>query len=327
MTGNGRKTTCLVMIVKDEAPVIHRCLESVKTFIDHWIICDTGSTDNTRRIVRETLAAIPGELHDTHWVDFGHNRTLALKLARGKADYHLLIDADMTLNVSEDFRECLTEDAYLFRYTGPLDYWVERLVSDRHEWEYVGAAHEYIRSPTAKTRAKLSQVAVTHHGEKTLQRRKIENYLALLKQEAEREPDNARHVFYVAQSYRDLGYFLQAIEWYEKRVSMSGWDEETWYSLYQIAHLQHRLGIAWPLVLHAYLNAYAFRPTRIEPIYHIARFYRENGQFELGCLFCRAAIDAPYPDDILFIERSIYEHELQKEYALCCQQLGRDCTA
>ena len=33
--------------------------------------------------------------------------------------------------------------------------------------------------------------------------------------------------------------------------------------------------------------------------------------------------ETPYPDDFLFIERNIYEHELPAEYALCCSQLGK----
>src|SRR6266567_5123663 len=114
---------CLVMIVKNEAEVIQRCLASVKPFIQHWVICDTGSTDRTREVVREALAGISGSLHDVPWRNFGWNRTQALELARGKADYHLLLDADMTLNVSGDFRASLTDGAYLIRYTGPMDYW------------------------------------------------------------------------------------------------------------------------------------------------------------------------------------------------------------
>ena len=42
-----------------------------------------------------------------------------------------------------------------------------------------------------------------------------------------------------------------------------------------------------------------------------------------GYLLSRAVIDAPYPEDLLFIERSIYEHELKREYVLCCEQLGK----
>jgi hypothetical protein len=104
---------------------------------------------------------------------------------------------------------------------------------------------------------------------------------------------------------------------------MGGWDEEVWYSLYQVARLQHRLGYAWPLVLAAYLRAYGFRPTRLEPIFHVAKFYRENGQYHIGHLFSRVVNEAPYPDDLLFIEKNIYDHELWLEYALCCERLGK----
>ena len=80
-------TICLNMIVKNESTVIKRCLDSVKAIIDYWVICDTGSTDNTREIVEECLKDIPGELHERPWVSFSHNRNECLRLSRGKADY------------------------------------------------------------------------------------------------------------------------------------------------------------------------------------------------------------------------------------------------
>src|SRR5574340_542399 len=97
-----KKTICLNMIVKNESKVIERCLASVKPIIDTWVIVDTGSTDGTQAIVREFLKDIPGELHERPWVNFGHNRNEALELARGKADYLLLIDADDKLAYEEN---------------------------------------------------------------------------------------------------------------------------------------------------------------------------------------------------------------------------------
>jgi glycosyltransferase involved in cell wall biosynthesis len=43
---------CLNMIVKNEAHVIRRCLDSVRAYVSHWVIVDTGSTDGTQDIVR-----------------------------------------------------------------------------------------------------------------------------------------------------------------------------------------------------------------------------------------------------------------------------------
>ena len=86
-----RPTICLCMIVKNESQVIGRCLETVRDLIDYWVISDTGSSDNTRELIRAALDGIPGELHDEPWVNFGHNRTQNMQHARGKAGYLLLV--------------------------------------------------------------------------------------------------------------------------------------------------------------------------------------------------------------------------------------------
>lgn len=62
---------CLCMIVKNESAVIRRVLQSAIPHIDSWVICDTGSTDGTQDLIRETLKDIPGELHEVPWVNFG----------------------------------------------------------------------------------------------------------------------------------------------------------------------------------------------------------------------------------------------------------------
>jgi len=310
------------MIVKNEAAVLGRCLASVRPILSHWIICDTGSSDGTQKVVEELLRGIPGSLHEVPWINFGHNRTVALELARGKGDYHLLVDADMTVNVQGEFRDGLNADSYFVRCEGELDYWVERLVSDRHSWHYIGSTHEYIYSETMRSREKLSQISVTHHEDGAARKEKYQRDIALLKKDVEEEPGNARAVFYLAQSYRDTGNLMQAVEWYERQATMGGWEEEAWYSLYQVARLQDRVGMAWPIVFEKYLAAYDYRPSRLEPIFHIAKVFRERGQYRIGMLFSRLAFETPYPEDILFIEKAIYEYGLFVEYAICCQGAG-----
>lgn len=93
-----KPSICLCMIVKNEAHVIERCLASVRDLIDTWVISDTGSSDGTQQLIRAALDGIPGELHEEPWVDFGHNRTLNIRHAHAKADYLLLLDADLVIH-------------------------------------------------------------------------------------------------------------------------------------------------------------------------------------------------------------------------------------
>ena len=81
-------TICLTMIVKNESKVIRKCIDSVRDYISYWVIVDTGSTDGTQDLIKEIMNeyGIPGELHERPWVDFGHNRTENLKLAKDKSD-------------------------------------------------------------------------------------------------------------------------------------------------------------------------------------------------------------------------------------------------
>jgi glycosyltransferase involved in cell wall biosynthesis len=145
------------MIVKNERPVIARCLASVRPLIDTWVIVDTGSTDGTQDHIREVLAELPGELHERPWVDFAHNRSEALKLARGKADYVLIIDADEILEFEPDFvLPSLSADCYHFAIiSGDYAYFKAQLVRDALPWRYEGVLHEYICCDQATREAEL----------------------------------------------------------------------------------------------------------------------------------------------------------------------------
>jgi glycosyltransferase involved in cell wall biosynthesis len=82
----------LVMITRNEARCIARCLRSVKPWVDEMIVLDTGSTDQTVALAQAEGA----QVHHFTWVnDFAAARNTALALSR--ADWHLVLDADETL--------------------------------------------------------------------------------------------------------------------------------------------------------------------------------------------------------------------------------------
>jgi hypothetical protein len=323
-----RPRVCLAMIVKDEAHCIAECLASVRDHISHWVICDTGSSDDTAEVVRAALQGIPGELHRHPWVNFSHNRNAALELARDRADYVLFIDADDRL-VCEPGVEP-------FAGLTAQCYWLEvahcgvhssraQLVHRALRCRFTGAVHEVLQVEGPHTAEVLRgcHIEAGARGARSRDPLTPLRDARLLEEEAAREPDNPRHVLYLAQSYRDARLPEKALDAYLRRAEMGGWDQEVFFALYSAARLRHSMGQPWETVLAAYLAAHQYRPTRLEPLLHVARHYRERGEHALAYLFSRPVIETPFPTDALFVERGVYEYELPLEYGICCYWTGR----
>ena len=88
------QSLALVMIVRNEAALIVKCLESVLPWVDHMLVLDTGSTDDTVNLARRAGARV----EHFPWVeDFSIARNRALDLA--DADWNVVLDADEVLSV------------------------------------------------------------------------------------------------------------------------------------------------------------------------------------------------------------------------------------
>ena len=298
------------MIVKDEAPIIERCLESVLPIVDDYVICDTGSRDGTPDIVRAFFerGGISGSVHTIEFGDFASARNRALDLCRAAAkpfDYILLTDADMELRLDRaDLRQRLTDPAYALRQTNRISYYNTRLIRREVEAHYVGVTHEYLHVAAPVTRLEAAWFA--DHACGSSREEKSARDVRLLLAGLSREPGNARYMFYLAQTYKDAGRLEEAIDWYTRRIAAGGWAEELWYATYvrALCHLQRGEVAAF---VQGCLDAYNARPTRAEPLHALAKFYREHGQNEACLLMCEAGERIPYPtDDVLFIEDEVY---------------------
>jgi glycosyltransferase involved in cell wall biosynthesis/SAM-dependent methyltransferase len=312
------------MIVKNEARVIQRCLDSVRPFIHYWVIVDTGSTDGTQELVKELLSGIPGELHERRWRNFGHNRTEALELARGKADYILIMDADEVFEVPEGFRmPALEDEQYLLlhrhRSSGQTTWELGTLVKASLPWRYEGVLHEHIACDVPHKRTSLSGPVVWGYFDSARNvdpQNKYANDARILEEALRDEPENARYVFYLGQSYRDSNQTEKAIDAYARRAKMGGWEEEVYYSLLQVAMLQARSKREPTTIVSAFLNAYQYRPTRAEALVELAAHYRGTHEWALAELFARAAVAIPKPKDILFVDTSVYDWRVFDELAI-----------
>jgi glycosyltransferase involved in cell wall biosynthesis len=320
---------CLTMIVKNESQIIERCLNSVKNIVDCISICDTGSTDDTIERIEKFMQThgIPGKVHRHTWQNFGHNRTQSVQAAQQilgelgfplSRTYLLFLDADMLLQIEPSFvKNDLKDPSYLLlQKSSALSYYNTRLVRACLPWESVGVTHEYWSCKNLPSTAILQTLKIDDQEDGGCKTDKFERDVKLLTQGLKDEPDNARYMFYLAQSYKCLQQFNNAIEWYKARIEKGGWKEEVWYSKLAIGECYEDMGF-WDQALYWYLDAYQYNPQRAESLQKIATYYRLKGQNHLAYIFAKQGSRIPYPkDQILFISHPIYHYQFDEEISI-----------
>lgn len=337
-----KPSVCLVMIVKNETNVIRRCIDSVKDYINYWVICDTGSTDGTQQMIKDIMAEynIPGELHERPWVDFGKNRTESLELSKGKSDYRLVIDADDVLVVDQTLGKNpfmnLTHDSYKVKIRlNSLAYFRTQLVRSNQDWKYVGVLHEYIAGPEGVQLTEEFLEGVEMHASVSGHTREIkgkDKYYndalifekALVTTPKEEMPIDLerRYVFYMAQSYRDAGMLERSIEAYERRADLGGWVEEVYISKYWIARQKQSLGKSDAEVIDAYLAAWEYRPNRLESLYNLIKFLGSKKRYALAFALASVGMKTGPCTDILFVEDDIWKWKMPDEYSVLAYYNG-----
>jgi tetratricopeptide (TPR) repeat protein len=215
----------------------------------------------------------------------------------------------------------LSADAYMLRHAESLEYRIKRLVCGDREWRYVGSTHEYLTADGPEVVENLDAIVIHHHADSGTRAEKSERDLRLLSQELEREPDNPRTVFYLAQTHRDLGHLDEAIGLYERRASMGGWEEEVFYSLFQVGVLRAEQG-DWPAGMAALIAAWQYRPARLEPVYELASRLRGRREYQAAHLFAARGVGARQPPDILFVSPWVYRWGLLFEYSISAYWVG-----
>ena len=325
-------TLCLNMIVKNESKNITRLLKSVLPLIDTYCICDTGSTDNTEEVIKQFFDKhnITGKIMNEPFKNFAYNRNFALQACLGMSDYILLLDADMILNINNNFNknnlnELNADVFYLIQKLGSLEYKNVRIVKNNGLYKYIGVTHECLRYPDDATSKLLTELIISDIGDGGYKKNKFERDIQLLTKGIEEDPTNTRYHFYLANSYFDSGVYDEAIKYYKKRITMGGWNEEIWYSYYRIG-LCYEKTENMNEAIATWLSAYEILPERLENIYKIINYYRINGKIKLANMFyinAKNVLDKKLNLQYhLFLEKDIYTYKIYNEYTIFSYYTG-----
>jgi glycosyltransferase involved in cell wall biosynthesis len=272
-------TICLSMILKNEGHVIERCLASARQFVDSFaIVVDDETTDDTEEKVRRSMRGLPGAMIRKKWRGFGAARTTSLAIARGRADYALVLDADEVLS-GFVLKAAMTEPAYaLWMKTGPKSRSItHRLLRLDKPWRYEEEIHEY---PTFDAPFDETLVIDTLHlespqdGARSKDPKKLEKDLATIERVLRSQPENTRMVFYRARTLHEMGRFEEAAKFYEQRATMGpgkNW-EEPYISLLEAGRCFEALRLQNKAV-DAYYRAHNSCQLRPEATRELARIF------------------------------------------------------
>jgi tetratricopeptide (TPR) repeat protein/SAM-dependent methyltransferase len=318
------------MIVKNETAIIERCLAAAAPHIDCYVICDTGSTDATIEVIRRFFErrGIPGRIPTATFRNFEQARNEALDAARRcdlAFDYLLFCDADMELVVVRPgFRNELVEPAYWVKQrsaTGGLEYDNLRLIRRDMEAHYRGVTHEYLDA-SGVSRQRFDGIWFLDHEAGANRANKFERDIALLSEALQCEPENDRYVFYLANSYFDLGNAAKALEVYQKRMTMGGWSEEVFYSSYRVGICHQQLQREADMIA-SLLLTFELYPHRAEPLHVLALHYQRQQRHRLAYQIAEMGARVPAPAGALFVEPEVYTWRLLDIMAVSLYYLDR----
>lgn len=327
----------VVIMIKNEATVIEKTLQPfVDAGVTRYMILDTGSTDGTVEVVQNFFMQHDLDqayIKQEQFVDFATSRNVALDWAEKHfqdENLFFMIDAEWYVyGVKTLLNFCRNQDTGMWDVGAVLikanmiDFYTPRLIRAHRGVRFVGVVHEV---PNVFSREKMSEdIYIVYAPESAGDAKSRNRWLRdkqLLLHEVEKNHQDSRALFYLAQTCYCLGELQEAAYWYEQRCQVQGWGEENFIARYYLARVYEAMN-DWDKAFSMYLQAYNMRLTRIEPLVRIARYYWRQKQYAVSYLFAYAACKREYPkEDVLFVDREIYQYERYNSLALAAWYIG-----
>jgi len=214
----------LVMIARDEARCIERCLHSARARVDTMIVLDTGSSDDTAA----RAARAGAQVHHASWNDdFAAARNAALDLS--DADWSLVLDADEWISGGTETLGALRGQRPTFLGVVTVNNlfgsdgsaaaespsWIPRILP--RGVRYVGRIHEQPDSPLPRRRVALQ---VRHDGYlEAVMRAKRGRNQRLLERSLAEQPDDVYLQYQYGKDLELRGDYAAALPHYERAWS------------------------------------------------------------------------------------------------------------
>ncbi len=343
------------IIVKNE-PLLEKCLQSIREYVEEIVVVDTGSTDNTPEVAKRyaNIFEVYNECNDKGSgliADFSKARQRSFDLAT--KDWVMWMDADDTIINMEKLSALINEGnntvsssgldavAFLFPYEYSYDasgqctclHYRERLFSNKNHFHWFGPVHE-VAVPNDGARVNLitRDDLVYKHGRQYSPKMPEQgrNLRILRKYFEETGSKDARQMYYLGLECANASFTDEAIQHLTKYINISGWDDERAMACFKLIELYMVRG-DWENVQKWAFKAITIQENWGEGYFALAKaFYHlasqggpnEHRNWQRCVHFAREGLRLPPTKTLLFVNPLEREYDIHRYLNLALNKIG-----
>jgi len=299
----------LCIMVKNAGDQFENMLTQNLPIIDRWTILDTGSTDNTIDIIKKVLVGKKkGNLYQEPFLNFRDSRNRLLDLAGTNCKYTIMLDdtyvveGNLKAFLHNNRDDQFTDSLSMYVKSNDMEYSSNRILKTDRKLRYIYRLHEIIEHKNNINAivpiqlAKINDFTNEYMNNRTNERKEYD--LRILLEEAELEPDNSRHLYYIAQTYNLLQKPELAYTYFLKRAyhEDKGYVQERVDSLFEAARIaKYKLNMSWDIAFNLYKECYELDPSRPDAMYFIGMHYYFERNINIAFSYFKKAFEIGYP--------------------------------
>lgn len=221
---------CVYAISKNEEKFVKRWTSSMQE-ADEIYVLDTGSTDNTVKLLTENGVKVTQKEIKPWRFDVARNESL--KLLPKDTDICVCTDIDEVFTpgwrqkLEASWQENTTRARYTYNWrldenNKPLVSFYSDKIHTLKNYTWINPVHEVLDSKTKEFFITLDDLVLNHYPDTTKDR---SNYLPLLELSIKEDPTNDRNMHYLGREYMYYGYWKKSIKTLKKHLEL---EKATW---------------------------------------------------------------------------------------------------
>lgn len=272
-------------ICKNEEKFVSRFMDCIRDEADDIIVTDTGSTDQTVKMLRDQ-GAVVHEIKVDPW-RFDVPRNVSLQVVPKEVDVCVCIDLDEVLTpgwrkaIEAAWTPTTTRLRYPYIWNTLPDgregttFWYDK-IHLRNGYRWVKPVHEILNYSGTESETYCDGFKLYHYPDATKSRG---SYLPLLELGCRESPDDDRNSHYLGREYMFYGKNDEAIAELQRHLAMprARWEAERAASMRYIARCFTAKGDL-PQALRWAMRSVAEAPTEREPWVDLGKvyYYQQN---------------------------------------------------